>query len=179
MTRRAAEAVSASGLGANMEPSGAGELQPSRLLITDRDLAREWAVGAAGSRRALTLRAGNLPATQQAAARTRSGPALAGPAARSGPEVDGRLRVFCCAPELGDLAIADMVDVRHRDLQRLAPAGGGQRAQRDGVLVVGEHIMNIQPERAGCLLAQPGEETEDLVPAVVAAAQRPGSRHVP
>src|SRR5258708_33648189 len=47
------------------------------------------------------------------------------------------------------------------------PAGDGQGAQRDGVLVVGQHIMNIQPERAGCLRGQPGEETEDIVPAVV------------
>ena len=43
-------------------------------------------------------------------------------AGRLGPEVDGRLRVGCRAPELCDLAIADMAHVRHRHLQRLGPA---------------------------------------------------------
>ena len=36
----------------------------------------------------------------------------------------------------GDLAVTVVGDVRHRDLDRLAPAGGGQRGQHHGVLVV-------------------------------------------
>src|ERR1035438_5354349 len=47
------------------------------------------------------------------------------------------------------------------------------------MLIIGEHIMHIQPERATRLFGQPGEETEDLIPAVVVAAERPGTSHVP
>jgi hypothetical protein len=47
-----------------------------------------------------------------------------GLAARSCSEVDGCLRVGCRAPELGDLAVADVADVRHRHLDRLTSAGG-------------------------------------------------------
>ena len=72
-----------------------------------------------------------------------------------------------------------MADVGHWKFDRLAAAGGRQRAQRHRVLVVGEHIVNVQPERAACLLGQPGEEIEDLVAAVVGAAERPDAQHVP
>src|SRR5271165_3369893 len=100
-------------------------------------------------------------------------PAERGPAARSGPEVDARLWVGCCGPELGHLAVADVADVGHRNLDRLIPARGRQPAQRHSVLVVGEHIVNIELERASCLLGQPAEEAEDLIPAAVIAAERP------
>src|SRR5215831_141407 len=96
-----------------------------------------------------------------------------GPATCSGPEVDTRLRVGGRAPELGDLAVADVADVSYWNFDRLVPAGGRQRAQRHGVLVVGEHIVNVEPERTACFLGQPDEEIEDLVAAVVSAAKRP------
>ena len=54
-----------------------------------------------------------------------------------------------------------------------------QHAKRNGVLVVGEHAVNIEPERAAGLLSQSAEETKDLVLAVVGAAERPDAQHVP
>ena len=42
----------------------------------------------------------------------------------------------------------------------LSPAGSRQRTQRHGVLVVGEHIVDVEPERASCLLGQPAEESQ-------------------
>ena len=47
------------------------------------------------------------------------------------------------------------------------------------MIIVGEHIVDIQPERAASLLGQPAEETENLVLAVVVTAQRPDTLHVP
>lgn len=47
------------------------------------------------------------------------------------------------------------------------------------MLVVGEHVVNVEPERASCLFGQPAEESEDLVPPVVVAAERPHASHVP
>ena len=55
-----------------------------------------------------------------------------------------------CAPELGDLAVADMADVGHRSLDQLGPAGSRQRTERHGVLVVGQHVVHVEPERASC-----------------------------
>jgi hypothetical protein len=44
---------------------------------------------------------------------------------------------------------------------------------------LGEHIVDLEPERARCLLGQPAEESQYLVPAVVGAAERPGGQPVP
>jgi NDP-sugar pyrophosphorylase family protein len=73
-------------------------------------------------------------------------------AAGSGPEVQGRLRVGGCSPELGDLAVTIVADVHHRNLGRLAPTGSRQRAQHRAVLVVREYVVDVQPERAAGLL---------------------------
>ena len=100
-------------------------------------------------------------------------------AAGSGPEVQGGLWVGDRRPELSDLTVAVMGDVRHRDLDRLAPAGGGQRGQHHGVLVVGEDVVHVQPERAAGFLGDAAEEAEHLIPAVIVAAERPAALYVP
>ena len=97
----------------------------------------------------------------------------------SGPEVESRHWVGDGRPELGDLAVAVVADVRHRDLDRLAPAGGGQRGEHHGVLVVGEDVVDIQPECAAGFLRQAAEEAEYLIPAVIVAVERPTGLYVP
>jgi hypothetical protein len=52
------------------------------------------------------------------------------------------------APELGDLAAADVEDVHLVVLERCATSIAASRHQRDDVLVIGEDVVDVEGEAA-------------------------------
>src|SRR3954451_17173093 len=91
----------------------------------------------------------------------------------SGEEREDRGRVVGEGPALGGLAIANVIDLRGPVLEALAVARGRRRAERDGVLVVGDDVMELVLERYVAHVAHAGAQlvlaaarlrSADLVP---------------
>jgi hypothetical protein len=64
-------------------------------------------------------------------------------------------------------------------LQGLALAVAAGDVQRDGVLVVGDDVVELDPEGAGGELQRPGEEVEDVVHATMITRQAAPAGRMP
>jgi hypothetical protein len=89
----------------------------------------------------------------------------------SGPELIAYVKVSWINPGLGRLAIADVKDLDNAVFQPPAGPIGTGREQRDSVLVVGNHVVQLSTEGALRELEDPAEEPKHLSHAVVVALQ--------
>src|SRR6516165_3176051 len=88
-------------------------------------------------------------------------------AGRLRPELVLRVLVSCLIPDLVRLAVTKVRYLDHVVVQLLARSLAADGNQRDRVLVVGEHIMQLEAERAARNLEDPGEKLQHLVYALV------------
>src|SRR5260221_6476470 len=65
-----------------------------------------------------------------------------------GPELLRRVGVGWMCPDLGCLAVPDVDDLDHIVLIQLARPFGADRSERDGVVIVSEHVVQLETGRA-------------------------------
>src|SRR6266545_6315644 len=78
-----------------------------------------------------------------------------------------RVLVLGVLPGLHERAVADMADEHALVLKGLAPALAARDVHRHGVLVVGDDVVELDPEGARGALHRPGEEVEDVIHATM------------
>ena len=98
---------------------------------------------------------------------------------RLGPEVVPGVLVPGIAPYLRDLAVSDMEDLDGVVLKAPAFALGANRRQRNGVVVVGDHVVHRDGDRPPAGLECAQEPSRYLMDALVVAAERAFAGEMP
>src|SRR6516165_3741710 len=96
-----------------------------------------------------------------------------------GPELIRGVQVIGVKPDLGNLAITGVEDPHSMVMQPPPGSFAVGRVQRDGVLVIGNNIVQIQAQGAAGKLEGPAEELQHLTYALIIPGQLATAGDVP